>query len=275
MRSRSLHPYVLMLFALVAMIYLFQTNLLVVQAYFYVVVVILSVRHAKANRAAYGIIRTSILFILLYTSVGALFGQPSSHIVWRGPSIPGLGTLLITQESVSQSLIRATRTWNLLFLMLTLGRMMRPERVLALLGRRFSRVGLTISMVVTFIPTLLSERERILEILKVRGISLKGRPAARVRSQVAVYQTLLMNALERSFQVAESMTVRGYGTHKRSTYNVSRWHAMDSFYAGVSAALLGLDLYVGRWGSFSINYLIAALISLLLVVIGGRRDVQH
>jgi energy-coupling factor transport system permease protein len=182
----------------------------------------------------------SLPFILLYTFVSSWFAAPGDHIWWQGPHVPWLGALAISEESVLGALFRAVRLWGLLFLLTACGAAVSVEEVAAWFGRRYSRVGLTVAMVVRLIPTLLEQRARIAEVVRMRAAVSKASPwSTRLRAQAVVYQALLANALERSWRMAESMYVRGYGPLRRTLYTTARWRLVDTAFSAAAAALIG------------------------------------
>ncbi|MCL6600436.1 MAG: energy-coupling factor transporter transmembrane protein EcfT [Alicyclobacillus macrosporangiidus] len=200
-----------------------------------------------------GAVWWALPFLVLYMAIGSLFGTVAGTVWWRGPHIPGLGTLLITPGSLEDAVRRGLRLWNLLLWMAWFGRVVRPDDITCWLGRRFGRAGLTVQMVVGFVPQLLRERDRVAELLRLRAGALSsGGLRERVRMLAVVYQTLLMNGLERAWTLAESMYARGYGAPGRTAYRPPRWRGQDALLAGVSAlaalmALLPLAGGPARW----------------------------
>jgi energy-coupling factor transporter transmembrane protein EcfT len=183
---------------------------------------------ARERESIWFLVRASVPLLLFYTLIGCWFAQPGDHILLQGPHVKYLGTLAISLESLGGTLFRAIRFWGILLLMAVLGSVTDAEDVAQWFGRRYSRVGITVAMVVRFIPGLLEERARIAELVRVRGaVDAHAARFHRIRAQVVVYQTLLMNALERSWAVAESMFVRGYGAGRRTLYAQPRWRRED------------------------------------------------
>ncbi len=101
---------------------------------------------------------------------------------------------------------------------------------LYLVGRRFSRAGLTLAMVMNFFPQFISERTRIAELFRLRAANSASASTliGCVQVEATIYWVLLMNALERSWQLAESMYMRGYGSTGRSRYHIISWRWRDS-----------------------------------------------
>jgi energy-coupling factor transport system permease protein len=217
----------------------------------------------------------SLPFLLLYTLVSSLFAAPSDHVWWQGPRIAWMGTLAISQESVLGALFRAIRLWGLLALLTVCGAMATVEDIAAWFGRRYSRVGLTIAMVVRLVPSLLEQRARIAEIVRMRANVTKSSPwATRLKAQAVVYQAVLANALERSWNVAESMYVRGYGPMRRTLYNTAPWRRRDAVLCGTSALLLGAaiarGLDVALFGEPGVEWACLLLLVAAALEVGGE-----
>jgi energy-coupling factor transport system permease protein len=224
--------------------------------------------------------RFAIPFMAMYTLIGALFAHPGEHILWRGPYVPLLGTLSVSRESIAASLTLALRMWNLLMLMFTFGEWVQPEDIVVLLRKPFARVALTISMVLNFIPQLIVERRRILDVAMTRGIRLESaKRRDRVRALATIYQTLLQNALERSWNLAESMHMRGYGTSNRTFYRPPKFRVSDTVSVGLCAvilmALIGVA-FQGQSGARGVFSMVTfVFMTVLLFWLGGRARESH
>jgi energy-coupling factor transport system permease protein len=217
----------------------------------------------------------SLPFILLYTFVSSWFAAPGDHIWWQGPHVPWLGTLAISEESVLGALFRAVRLWGLLSLFAALGAVVSVEDVAAWFGRRYSRVGLTVAMVVRLIPTLLEQRARIAEIVRMRAAVSQSSPwSARLRAQAVVYQALMANALERSWRMAESMYVRGYGPLRRTLYTTARWRPLDAVLSAASTVLIGGAVARAMNVSVFLSPAVQAAWLLLLAAMAGEVGVR-
>ncbi|MCL6452092.1 MAG: energy-coupling factor transporter transmembrane protein EcfT [Alicyclobacillus sp.] len=180
--------------------------------------------------------------VALFALVSALFAD-GGRVWWRGPHIPGLGTLQLTSSGVALGLSRALRIWGLLLGVAAWASHVRPDDVTVWLGRRFARAGLTLAMIFTFLPTVRREYQRLGEYVRTRtGLDAIRSRRARLRAMGVILQALLANALERSWILAESMYVRGYSAQGRSRYRQTRWSAVDAVFAGALAAALAAAL---------------------------------
>src|SRR5699024_7989649 len=70
-----------------------------------------------------------------------------------------------------------------------------------------------------FVPLLQRKIIEMEDVQEVKGLSIKqGSINQRAKSGMQLLQMLLTGSLEDSIQSADSMTARGYGLQKRSTY---------------------------------------------------------
>jgi energy-coupling factor transport system permease protein len=282
---RRPHPLALFSFLLTFAVELFCLNNLVLQLSTLLVLLAFTVLSARGLTRS-GLtklgtfMRFAIPFMALYTLIGASFAHPGEHILWQRPHVPLLGTLAMSRESITASLTLALRMWNLLMLMFTFGERVRPEDIVFLLRPPFARVALTISMVMNFIPQLIAERRRILDVAMTRGFRLEStKRRDRVRALATIYQTLLQNALERSWSLAESMHMRGYGSPGRSFYRPPKFRVPDATAVGICAAILlaliGVALQGLSRGRDVLAPLTFVVLTVLLFWLGGRARESH
>lgn len=241
MRGREVHPTTL-LFAIVAWVwgvYLLHTlaGLAVYLGGAVVVQLLLAPRQQSGARMIRSL-SAICLMIVLFAVISALFAAGTGRVLWQGPHISDLGTLRLTSGSVTAGFQRALRIWALLLGVAALAARVRPDDVTVWLGRWFSRAGLTLSMIMTFLPMVQRERQRLTEFVWARAGFGQGRKQSwldGVRAAAVVVQALLANALERSWTLAESMYVRGYTASGRTLYRRASWSRFD---VGMLAGLL-------------------------------------
>ncbi|RJS81687.1 energy-coupling factor transporter transmembrane protein EcfT [Candidatus Bathyarchaeota archaeon] len=99
---------------------------------------------------------------------------------------------------------------------------------------------------VRFVPVLADEAQRIIDAQKSRGMELeKGSFLKRVRNYIPILIPLIVNAVKRSLELAESMESRAWGSSKkRSSYYTLKLRRGDYALAAISIAALSISLYV-------------------------------
>ena len=94
-------------------------------------------------------------------------------------------------------------------------------------------IGMTLSIALRFIPTLLDETERIMKAQASRGVDFNhGGVFKRFGAVIALIIPLFVSALERSEELANAMIVRGYDPRaKRTRYRLLRftWRDLIAF----------------------------------------------
>jgi len=258
MRNQHFHPVILCLLALEwAQVTFLNTRLVAVTAQF--LAALLLVRLASGNwRDVVRTIRFSIPTMLIYAGVSGLLvtgTNPSSFVLWNGPDVPLLGHLQWTVASITLAFRNVLQIWNIIVLFLALGRLTQPDDIVRFCGKRFGRMALAFTMMLQIMPNLLIERDRVAQLARMRGaFTGTSRWSARLRGTALVYRTVLQNALERSWQLAESMYVRGYGAERRTFYRIyeirRRERSLIGYLLTANVIVLGLlihQVWMG-WG---------------------------
>lgn len=125
-------------------------------------------------------------------------------------------------------------------------------RLVRLMPRSLRRVGVVVQVAVSFLPSLALSAREIRETQTARGIKLKG-----PRNAVALVVPVLVGAVERAFNLAESLHARGFERETWSRYRPDQLTTTDRIMAGVSiaAAIVGMLVArsaVGSWGAYPV-----------------------
>ena len=115
---------------------------------------------------------------------------------------------------------------------------------------------------VRFVPVIAEEAQTIMDAQKARGLELeRGNFLRRIRNYVPILIPLIVSAIRRSLELAEAMESRAWGaTKNRTNLYVLRMHLADLILLGVTAALLGIAIYVHLFVAIpSIRELIARM----------------
>jgi len=172
------------------------------------------VHYAAASRAHAGegggwssLIRLAAGLSLLVVPFNALSVHAGEHVLFRLPeSWPIIGGP-ITLEALVWGACSALGLLTLLILFATFNLTVDQAQILRLTPSFLYEAGLIVSISLTFIPQLMISAQEIREAQLVRG-----HRARRLRDMLPLLVALLTTALERSFQLAESMEARGFGS---------------------------------------------------------------
>lgn len=161
-------------------------------------------------------LRLALSIMLFATLFNTLFVHVGESVFGR---IPGTIPLLsgnLTWEAVAYGIINGLVLLSLLTLFLTFNQMVTPEQMLLYTPRALQPVALVVLIGLTYVPNTIAHAERVREAQAVRGHEVGG-----WRDWPPLLLPLLVGGLERSWQLAESMTARGFRT--ASTGRQARW----------------------------------------------------
>jgi energy-coupling factor transport system permease protein len=171
-------------------------------------------------------LKFSLMLIFLIILVNALFVHAGATILIQGPRIPIIGTIRITLEALCYGVGMGLRLLVMMGAFCLLTYAVHPDRVLKALGGGRSKTMLTLSISLRLFQ-------------RCRGVNFQARdPRVRIRKYVPVLNTVLLSSLERSFQLAESLQSRGYGSTRRTCYREVLRRPRD--YMVIMMILLGL-----------------------------------
>ncbi|NIR87000.1 energy-coupling factor transporter transmembrane protein EcfT [Candidatus Bathyarchaeota archaeon] len=99
---------------------------------------------------------------------------------------------------------------------------------------------------VRFVPVLAEEAQTIMDAQKARGLELeRGNFIKRIRNYIPILIPLIVNAIRRSLELAETMESRAWGaTEKRTNLYVLRLKKSDYVLALMSVLVLVLAVYI-------------------------------
>ncbi len=187
------------------------------------------------RRTAGGYWRGALILALLPVLFNVALSRFGTHVFFRVPGIPLLGgpwTLeaLVYGVSTGAALLLTALTFGILHASV------RSADLLGILPRPLYRLGSVIALALTFVPQTVASIAAILEARRLRGYRTGWRAVP------AILVPVLLNALERSLQYAESLDARGFGSRRRSRYRRVPWSAGDT-----AITLAGVAALAGLW----------------------------
>lgn len=155
------------------------------------------------------VVVSPIKFSLFIITVATLFNALTSHfgetvffaIPGRAPLISGP----ITLEALIYGFINGLALSAMLTAFTIINLVLPVASLLRLVPRTFYPLAIVVSIAVTFLPSTRRQIDQIIEAQKIRGHRLGG-----LRDWLPLMMPLLVGGLERSFQLAETMTARGF-----------------------------------------------------------------
>ena len=159
-----------------------------------------------------------------------------------------------------------------------------PDSILNIMPKAFSQSALVTAIGMRFTSTIKDDINSIRDAQLSRGLNLnKGNLIQKIKSRISIINPTIINSLERSFNLAESMASRGY-TGRRTRYYKERWSLYDFFNIFVLLLVLAIVFSLKFGGSleywpytslelprFNIMVVISSLL-LVLPSIGKNED---
>lgn len=124
----------------------------------------------------------------------------------------------VTLESIVYGIFAAMAITAVLFWLSTFNVIMSEDKILALVGKLMPRVALLLTMIFRFVGRYTRKSRDI----AMTQQALYGKPDSliqKVKSGAKNFSITATWALENSVDTADSMTARGYGAAKRTSYN--------------------------------------------------------
>lgn len=171
-----------------------------------------------------------------------------NRILFQGPEIPIID-LEITLEELLAGLATGIRLFAVAALVGALLAHVDADRLQAQVARVAPRSALTCALAARLLPTLERDARAIAETARLRGVVLAdGAWTARARAAAPLALPLLGSSLERGLDVAEAMTVRGYGAGPRTRVAEPGYRGRERVALAIGLALCGLAVAVVTLG---------------------------
>jgi len=102
---------------------------------------------------------------------------------------------------------------------------------------------------VRFVPVLAEEAQTIMDAQKARGLELEGGNfLKRIRNYIPILIPLIVNAIRRSLELAETMESRAWGANKnRTNLYVLKMERKDVLLILISLLILAVSIYVSMY----------------------------
>jgi energy-coupling factor transport system permease protein len=185
----------------------------------------------------------SLLLCLTVIALNILFSYNGMHVLASIPwHIPIIGVPRITLEAIVFGLSMSLRLLAVVsaFTLLTLT--VHPDDILqALLKLKIPyKSVLVAALSARFLPALVEDAGKISDLQRSRGLETqRGSLLRRIKNKAAVLAPLLVNSLDRTVQIAESMEARGFGSgNHRSFYKQLKLSRLDVL--GLASSFLPL-----------------------------------
>ncbi len=190
----------------------------------------------------------AVLGVILINPIASSHG---TTVFWTGPALPVFGRVTMSLEALLFGLMMGLKMLLLTSLFCLYGHLQCVDQLLDVCGRLAPKTATTFAMTNLLLPRLIRDLQSVQEALKARGaVWIVGPWHRRWRHTAPAAKILLLNTLEGSWQTAEALHARGFGSGTRSSYTPVRWQGRDTL---VIATMVPL-LILGCWGFFTHHY---------------------
>lgn len=237
----KLHPFTMVTFVTVVLLLslIFSNPIYLVALFTAVSAVIIAAGNLKEWQ---GYLKFSVMMIVLLMFVNVIFVHEGETVLLYGPHIPVLGKIDITLESLAYAAGMGIRLLVIISAFCLYTYAVNPDKVLKLFGKWGNRSVIIITLSTRLLPLVVKDYQRIIEVQRCRGVKFDNVGLwKRAKNIVPVINVLLLSALDRAMQLAESMYARGYGSKNRTYYIRDSWRPRDYL---ILAALL-LSVFIG------------------------------
>ncbi|MGE5701270.1 MAG: energy-coupling factor transporter transmembrane component T [Clostridia bacterium] len=246
---RSIHPGVVALLLLVhgVLAFLWEHPLLLIGQLLFLLA------WAGRERVLAPILPIFRMFLFLmpfFLLINTLFSSNGVTFLWKGPVVSLVGRLDITLEELGYSCMGLIRLSILLVLSGMFQQFLDHDRFLFLFAKIAPRFVLTAVISIRMFPFLLREFKRIKETAYLRGLRPHGKgKLAAFRFYAQLLRPLLFSSLEGSWQTAETLYARGFGSGPRTMYKPRSLTSQELVGAICIVCVFGFAL-IGKWFDF-------------------------
>ncbi len=201
-----------------------------------------------------GYLRLSIPIVIMIILVNSIFVKTGSNVIYQGPTLPFIGRLRITLEALAYGGAMGLRLIIIISLFCLYTYTVQPDKFMKLFSRFSSKIIFIVILSIRLFPLLIEDYKRIIEVQKTRGVKInKGKWIDKIKNALPIISVLLLSSLERSFEQAESMYARGYGSGKRSIYqkDIKRRRDYIITISTIIGLASGLCIFTAGQGSYS------------------------
>jgi len=195
-----------------------------------------------------GYLKMTMRLIVMIMVLNVIIINHGATALYSGPTLPVIGHFKITLEALAFGMGMGIRLLVMTSAFCLYTYAIHPDKALKLFSKWGNKSVLMITLSTRLFPLMLADYKRITEVQKCRGVKLTNiKWKDRVRNTLPIVSVLLLSSLERSFQLAESMQARGYGSGKRSAYSHNYLRPRDVILIITSL----LALIAGVWALFN------------------------
>ena len=145
----------------------------------------------------------------------------------------------VTLEAVLYGVSMGTLIVAVLMLMRVFSKVMTSDKMLYIMGSAFPKLGLMVSMTIRFIPLFHRQAVKIEKTQTALGRYKDENAIDTIRMKLKIFSMMTTWGLENGIVTADSMSARGYGAGRRTSYSVYRFKSADAVFLAVLFCFAG------------------------------------
>lgn len=190
---------------------------------------------AHQQKKTWATLQEALFMMVFIIVLNPIINNHGAHIIWT------VGGTVITAEAVVYGLLMAISLAVLMLIFVSYNHSMTNHKFLYLFVRISPQLTLLTMITMRFVPLFIRRFTNIKNVQKTRGIQMEtGTMRQRARAGMQLMEVLLTNSLVEALQTADSMTARGFGAQKRTSYQRYRFTPRDGWLLG---GLISLALF--------------------------------
>ena len=160
----------------------------------------------------------------------------------------------VTLEALLYGISASTMVLAVIYWSRSFTYMMTEDKLLYLFGTVSPKLALILSMALRYMPLFGSQAKKVNQAQRALGLYREDNFMDTLRGGIRIFSIMTTWALETGIVTADSMTARGYGTGRRSSFLLYRFRVRDVVMLCVIAVLTALTLVGMGNGALRITF---------------------
>ena len=174
-------------------------------------------------------LRFGLVLFLFIVVINIFVSRAGQTILWEGPRVPILGKLEISQEAIIFGCVMAFKLCLILSIFCWYETAVPTDKTFSFFSRAAAKSALVLILTAMLIPQMKRRLSDIVVAMQVRGYELQPAHLGRmIRRSSPILKVVLLSMLEDSWQTAEALQSKAFGTGQRTNYIQDVWRHRDS-----------------------------------------------
>lgn len=173
----------------------------------------------------------SLLLFIIMAGINPLVNHNGATVIFIMNDNP------ITFEALIYGIFAAAMIISVLYWFRSFSDIMTSDKLLYVFGGLSPKLALILSMALRFIPLFSNQTSRTQQTQKAMGLYKEDNIADNIKGKLNIFSIVITWGLENGIITADSMSARGYGTSKRTSFSLFAWKKSDIVFLIISALL--------------------------------------